>query len=233
MVAKSYQKFEVITEPYEVRGKMYVKVAAAGSEKQVRWYSEYEYRKMYPGEVKKEKPKTQREALGFDKEGFITIFKGDTYPLKDWFKEHGAKYTKFWGWSFAGLAPEVPAGVDPIRLEWQVVGNEDGSLKVDSEVKAAIEELIYDESPSEYVGEIGDKIEVDLYVKQAFQFNGYYGTSTMHIMEDEDGNVFVWTTASKTLSTETWYHVKGTIKDHKTYRHTKQTILTRCRTEIL
>ena len=131
------------------------------------------------------------------------------------------------------MPEELPAGVEPIRLDWEVVGNENGSLKSEGQVKAAVEDLIYDESKSEYVGEIGEKIELDLYIQKAIQFDGYYGTSTMHIMEDEDENIFVWTTTSKVLQDGSWYHVKGKIKDHKTYRHVKQTILTRCKVELL
>lgn len=179
--------------------------------------------------------KTQKEALGF-KDGYITIFKGDTYPLKDWFKENGAKYTKFWGWSFgeaAAMPEELPLSVTPIRLDWEVVGNEDGRLKPDAVVQAAVEDLLYDDSPSEYQGEIGDKLDLVLMVKQAIQLNGYYGPSTMHIFEDEDENVYVWVTTAKTLPENTWYNVRGTVKDHRTYKHTKQTVLTRCRTSEL
>lgn len=177
------------------------------------------------------KKKTQKEALGFDN-GYITIFKGDTYPLKDWFKENGAKYTKMWGWSFAGSAAmpdELPLSVTPIRLDWDIVGEENGQLKPDAIVQAAVEDLLYDDTPSEYVGEIGDKVEFPMIVKQAIQLNGYYGPSTMHIFEDEDENVFVWVTTTKTLPENTWYIVKGTVKDHRTYKHTKQTVLTRCK----
>ena len=156
--------------------------------------------------------------------------------IQDWFKENGARYTKMWGWSFgdfAAMPSELPEGVESIQLSWEAIGNEDGSLKTDSEVQAAVEDLIYDESPSEFQGEIGDKIEVDLYVQKAMQFDGYFGTSTMHVMTDEDENIFIWSTSAKTLQETSWYRVKGTIKDHKTYRHVKQTVLTRCRVEPL
>lgn len=236
MVAKSYQSLEIITEPYTVKGRMYVKVlTAAGSEKQVRWYADWEYKKMYPEDASKAKPKTQKEALGFG-DGYITIFKGDTYPLKEWFKENGAKYTKFWGWSFgtfAEMPEDLPAGVEPIRLEWSLVGDDNGRLKSDSAIQEAIEEILYDESPSGYVGEIGEKIERDLRIKQTIQLEGYYGVSTMHIMEDEDENIFVWVTAARSLNEGEWYRIRGTIKDHRKYKHTKQTVLTRCKAEAL
>jgi len=237
MVAKSYQNLEVLTEPYIVKNRKYVKVrTATGTEKQVRWYEDYEYKKLYPEDFKapRENVKTQKEVLGFDQDGFITIFKGDTYPLKDWFKENGARYTKFWGWSFgsfAAMPSELPEGVTPLQLQWDAVGNEDGSLKVDSQVQAAVEELLCDDSVSTFIGNIGDKVEIELFIKKVIPLDGYYGVSMMHIMEDENENVFVWTTTARTLNVNTWYKVKGSIKDHRIYNHIKQTILTRCKAE--
>ena len=50
----------------------------------------------------------------------------------------------------------------------------------------------------------------------------------MHIMEDADQNVYVSTTAAKSWSEGTVHQIRGTVKDHKTYKNTKQTVLTRC-----
>lgn len=235
MVAKSFQKMEITCEPYEKNGKEYVKVkTSTGSIREVRWYSDYEYQKMYPGEAidHSHDPfyRTQRETLGFEN-GYITIFKGDTYNAKDWFKEKGARYTRYWGWGFGSTVevPEVlPAGITPMRLDWSLVGHGD-ELKPESQVKEAVESLLYDKDPSQYVGEVGDKLELELTVKTALQLDGFYGPSTMHIMMDKNKNVFVWTTASCTLNVGEVYKVKGTVKDHKIYKHTKQTILTRCK----
>lgn len=235
MVAKSFQKMEITCEPYTKNNKSYVKVkTSSGSLREVRWYSEEEYKRMYPGEIidHSNDPfyRTQRETLGFEK-GYITIFKGDTYDCKDWFKENGARYTRYWGWGFGStvMIPDIlPAGITPVRLDWSLVGNGD-ELKPESQVKDAVESILYDEDPSQYVGEIGDKIERVLTVKNAISLNGFYGESMMHIMVDEDQNVFVWTTASRTLQVGMSYTVKGTVKEHKMYKHTKQTILTRCR----
>ena len=50
MVAKSYQGLEILCEPYELaKGRLYVKVRTkSGANKEVRWYTEAEYAKMYP-----------------------------------------------------------------------------------------------------------------------------------------------------------------------------------------
>lgn len=173
--------------------------------------------------------KTQKEALGFGENQFITIFKGKTYPHKDWFKENGARYTKFWGWSFSNEIPEeLPIDLTAIRLDWDVVGNADGSLKPEDIIKTAIDNLLYDPDPSIFVGTVGDRLELDVQVERAIDIDGCYGHSTMHIMRATDGNIFVWTTAAKSWEENSIHHIRGTVKDHRIYRNTNQTILTRC-----
>lgn len=233
-VAKSYQNLEIVKKPYMVNGRMYVQVKLGnGNAKQVRWYSDKEYAKYYPGEkVDHSKDpffKTQKEVLGF-KNGYITIFKGDTYSCKEWFKENGARYTKFWGWSFSSeveVPADLPAGVEAMRLDWEVVG-EGEELKNDDLVKAAVEAMTYEPDMSEYQGEVGQRLEIEVTVEKAIHLDGYYGPSTMHIMRDANGNAYVWTTASKSWEEGSEKRIRGTIKDHKTYRNVKQTVLTRC-----
>jgi hypothetical protein len=50
-------------------------------------------------------------------------------------------------------------------------------------------------------------------------------------MTDAKENVYVWTTASKSWEEGSTRTVIGTVKDHKSYRNCKQTILTRCRSK--
>jgi hypothetical protein len=236
MVAKSYQNLKVVKEPYMVNGRMYVQVELGnGSAKQVRWYSDAEYKKMYPDAVidHSNDPywKSQKEVLGF-KAGFITIFTGNTYENKEWFKEIGCTYRKFWGWGLPGdmeLPAELPEGIAAVRLDWELVGKDDEVLKTDAEVQKAVASLTEEPSVSEYQGTIGDRITVELTVKKAIKLNGFYGESTMHIMEDAAQNVYVWTTASKTWAEGAVKVVAGTIKDHREYKNTKQTVLTRCK----
>lgn len=232
LVAKSYKGLKQIGEEYIVNGKMYIKVELAnGNTKQVRAYSAKEYAKYYPNEEVPVDPykKSQKEVLGF-KEGYITIFKGNTYPCKEWFKENGATYRKWWGWSFpsgAEIPTPIPEGVEPVTLKWDLVGDGD-SLKPEDAVKTVIETLVYEPDVSEYIGSVGERLELTLVVEKVIHLNGYYGASNMHIMRDEDENIFVWTTASKFWEEGTERHIRGTVKDHKTYKGAKQTILTRC-----
>lgn len=236
MVAKSYQNLETVGDVYTLNGRKYIQVRTnSGVLKKVRWYTDAEYAKMYPEDVKntdKNHPsfKPPKDVLGFEK-GYITIFKGNTFEDKEYFKLNSARYARMWGWYFVStdeLPNDLPDDVEPVRLPWELVGNEDGYLKSEKEIAAAVETLIYDADKSEFQGEIGEKIEVWLTVEKAIPLNGYYGTSVMHIMRDNCGNCFIWTTAARAWSEGTEHHIRGTIKDHRTYKNTKQTILTRC-----
>lgn len=237
-VAKSFQSMKQITEPYLVSGRMYVKVQnpKTGAERQVRWYTDAEYAKMYPDEAKPAESKilrTQKSALGFDK-GYITIFKGDTYANLEWFQQSIARYTRYWGWYIAStdeLPDDIPEGVTPVQLLWELVGTEGEVLKPEHLVLKAVENILYDAGTSEYVGTVGERLTLTLAVTATRSIDGYYGHATAHTMEDEDGNVFVWITGAKNWPVGSVKTIKGTIKEHKEFRNVKQTVLTRC-TEV-
>ena len=233
-VAKSYAGLKIEEGPYQVNGRMYCKVRQLnGGIKQVRWYSEAEYKRMYPGEIihtPDAERKTQKDILGFEK-GYITIFKGDTYSNLEWFKRSIARYCRMWGWYIVStdeLPADIPASIIPVQLPWELVGKADGTLMTDGQIAAALEPLLYDASPSEFQGSIGDRIEKVLTVRKNICLQGAFGVSSMHIFEDENENIYVWTTTSKSWPEGSEHKIRGTIKDHKTYKNCKQTVLTRC-----
>lgn len=232
-VAKSYQDLEIVEDVYTVGNREYVKVKTkSGALKQVRWYSCREYEKMYPGEAVKDPfYKSQKDLLGF-KNGYITIFKGNTYECKDALKAAGARYTRWWGWAFSSeneLPETLPEGIEPLKLNWDLVGNGE-NLKNESDVIAAVESVIYEPDDSEFIGSIGEKLELYLTIEKIVKLDGYYGQSTMYVMYDDEGNTFIWTTSSnKNWEEGEEYHIKGTVKDHKIYKNRHQTVLTRCK----
>ena len=218
--APSFANLERLSEPFEENGKEYILVKTkSGTTRKVRWYEE---------PMKKIRP--LKEVLGFTK-GYITSFKGDTYSLLEWFQDSTARYHKFWGWYFTSEEelPEIPAGITPIQLKWEDVAFVDeDQLRPESQIKEHIDSLMYDPSPSKWQGEVGDRLEKVLTVTKAIPVEGYYGNSTMHIFSDPEENVYVWTTAAKTLEVGKTYIIRGTIKQLSTYKNQKQTILTRC-----
>ena len=107
---------------------------------------------------------------------------------------------------------------------------------------------------SKHIGNIGDKITAEVKLIHEFQytdykFNRYGGTDHFtYIMEDADGNAFVWKTTNimgmnvlKEERNESKYYdfvavnkgdtcvLTGTVKEHTEYKGTPQTVLTRCK----
>lgn len=221
-VAPSFQNLERLSEPFEENGKEYILVKTkSGTTRKVRWYEE---------PMKKIRP--VKEVLGFTK-GYITIFKGDTYSLLEWFQESTARYHKFWGWYFISEEelPEIPAGVTPIQLKWEDVAFADeDQLRPESQIKEHIDSLMYDPSPSKWQGEVGNRITRYLTVTKVTELpDGYYGPSTFYLFEDEAENEYTWTTAARKLDLGETYEVVGTIKALQKYKGKEQTVLTRCR----
>lgn len=228
-VAKSYQSFKIDGEPFTTNGRQYVKLSNG---KTVRWYSDSEYQKLYPEAVKIEKPKRSlKDVLGFS-EGFISIFKGDTYANLEWFQDtQETRYNKIWGWfvpSEVKMPQDVPLGLEVVRLEWSAIASDDNTLRLESVIKAAVDAVTCDPSPSQHIGKIGDRLDVEVKVVKAIQSDGYYGHSTFHIFEDANQNIYTWNTATKSLPVGNQYTIRGTVKNHETYKGAAQTALTRC-----
>lgn len=232
-VAKSFQNLKIISDVYRVDGRDYVKVQNdRGFIRQVRMYTDAEYKKLYGEETPKAEV-SKKDALGFA-DGYITIFKGNTYPYKDWFKDAGARYNALWGWYFSSSdeVPEVlPSGVEGKKLWWDNISNPRGTdLGPKDYIVEAIEELIYEPSNSVFVGEIGDTLTIEeVFVESKISFNGNYGPSNMYRMVDPYDNVFTWFTATSPMEQGKSYKIKGVLKKHETYKREKQNNLTRCK----
>lgn len=238
MVAKSFQSMTQVCEPYEKNGRMYVKVLneKTKNEREVRWYTDAEYAKMYGSTEKKSETslgkrlRSRKDVLGFEN-GYITIFKGDTYANLEWFQESIARYHKRFGWyivSTDSVPCDLPTGLTPVELRYEDVFVDEDTLKSDSEIETAIAALIYDASNSEYQGAVGERLDLEITVVAAHSGENYFGKYTVHYMEDAAGNRYLWNTGSKSWEVGDRRHIKGTVKEHKTMKNVKTTILTRC-----
>jgi hypothetical protein len=123
---------------------------------------------------------------------------------------------------------ELPFGIEARQLTWDAIALNDNTLRRESEVRTAVESLMYEESPSRWVGAVGDRLNLDLTVTSTRSIDTSYGSSIIHNMVDPEGNVFVWITSAKNWPVGTHKKLRGTVKEHKSFRGTKQTILTRC-----
>lgn len=235
MVAKSFQKFEICGDPYVVNGRQYVKLSNG---RQVRWYTETEYYKMYPDEKKAAETVAQptrplKEVLGFDK-GYVTICKGDTYSHLEWFKASEFRYSKFFGWylcSTLEMPEDFPADLVPVQLTWEAVAAPgETALKNEDALKAAVENVLYDPSPSQHVGVIGERLRFELIVIKIIQMdNGYYGPQNLYVFQDNSQNTICWITSPKSFQLGEKVILNGTVKQHNIYHGDKQTLLTNCR----
>lgn len=102
---------------------------------------------------------------------------------------------------------------------------------------------------SNYIGEIGKRIKITVEYKKSYSYEdykfNYYGTTHyIHTFIDSEGNVIVWKTTNPVeyVNDENVFEhiikgsiveITGTIKEHSEYKGTKQTILTRCKFNLI
>lgn len=88
------------------------------------------------------------------------------------------------------------------------------------------------EKPSEFVGEIKQRIVLDVTVKAVRFIDSDYGVTTLYTLKDADGNTLKWFSSNQALGDdpdpEKVFKLKGTVKKHDTYNGVKSTQLTRC-----
>lgn len=237
MVAKSYQTLPMVGQPFQkANNKMYATVVMKnGSHKDVRWYDEEEYYKMYPEDRPEEKLFTnQKRILGFD-EGYITIFKGDIEKYEWWFERSIARFHRVWGWyiiSTEMIPFDLPADIEPVQLFWDKVGQSTGELRDEETVAAVVNSMLYGSHPSTFQGNVGDRLELTVTVikldqKEKF-FGGKSSKSAIHTFEDACGNHYLWDTGAKCWAEGSVKTLRGTVKEHKIINNVQTTVLTRC-----
>lgn len=159
---------------------------------------------------------------------------GNTFEIKDALKALGCKFKPQVGW----YAPAALEGYECQRLTEKEVLTENIFIewKNKDEITPLWTENIrrIEESTSDWVGEVGERIDIHVTIDRAFESefqrnSGWYGTTTsyMYLMHDEAGNVYKWSTSCYYKEKDEC-HFKATVKDHAEYKGIKQTVLTRC-----
>ena len=243
MVAKSYQGLKELSAPYKHNGKMYITIETkSGNCKDVRWYTEAEYAKLYPNDkfekAASEYYKTQKYILGFDK-GYITIFSGVKPEHEEWFERSICRFARYWGWyviSTEEVPADLPNGVKPVRLDWAPMDNGKEWLKDEAAVKMHVQNTLIDSvreaktATSKQQGTIGERLELNLHIiaKSEVEDKRYHTTTYTYTMEDSNGNRYEWKTAAKNWDFDTKHHIRGTVKEYKGTADYIITVLTRC-----
>jgi hypothetical protein len=87
--------------------------------------------------------------------------------------------------------------------------------------------------PSQHVGEVGQRLDLELEVQRVNSRDTDYGLLHIISMRDQVGNLIVWMTGSTTATAGDRFHVRGTVKKHNEYQGEQQTVLTRCRAVLI
>ena len=90
------------------------------------------------------------------------------------------------------------------------------------------------DSTSEWVGSVGDRINIEASVKLLTSWDTEFGYTYLYKFTDKYGNVFTWKTGKwlgdeDEIKEDQKISLKGTIKAHNEYKGIKQTELTRCK----
>jgi len=87
--------------------------------------------------------------------------------------------------------------------------------------------------PSQHVGEVGQRLDLELEVQRVISRDTDYGVLHIISMRDQAGNLIVWMTGSATATAGDRLSVRGTVKKHNEYNGEQQTVLTRCRATLV
>lgn len=170
-----------------------------------------------------------KERKGFVNDRIHVVGIRDSFDRKDDIKAAGGRFNEFTGWYFSEPHPEFQT----VELTTEECLYEDTWGKLDWIAAWKIRETVKAKlpgDPSGHIGQVGDKVDLAATFKRTRWYDTRFGTTWIHIFEDESGNILVWKTSSGTdLECGAKVRIKGTIKDHDEYNGVKQTILTRCK----
>ena len=265
VTAESYKNYKRVSEPYENKGKMYIKIwepcsrcggsgyvqpwgicfkcnGNKGQVKVVRAYTQAEFDKM---EETKEKNRQKKEAEliaaapkkiadmlarnGFNEDGVTYIALGNTYAIKDELKDAGFKFDSVLKWH--GPAPRDYNCVALTKDE-VFMFNEIGDYHYRDGLADLVQSKIDDASAdklSKYVGSVKDRLrDIEVVLEKKITVDTMFGLSNLYTFRMGTDILTWFSQKNLEIAEGTSVILTGTIKEHREYRGTKQTVLTRC-----
>ena len=236
MVAKTYQSLEIQGDPFEENKRLYVNVVTKNGLKKVRWYTDAEYRRMYPSEPVVENDLMNfdaRQAFGFGEKGYITIYKGDR--VKEWAENDRTNiwYNLTFGYYPPSKfpTPEVLNGIEPIQLKWEQVKDHDNRMKSHEEVTKLVSNILGGSiiSNSAFQGKENDWLEKEVIIKENISREDHFGEKHTHYMRDSEGNMYIWETGAKNFEIGMAIKLRMKVKAHKEIKGEKCTVVWYCK----
>ena len=191
---------------------------------------------------------------GFSEDGRTWLVMGNTYGIKDELKSAGARFNNLLLWHF----DHDPDGYDTTEISVDDVCDRDYAERYSWKAYSDVVEFVSDlqdkyaaehkpASTSDFVGEVGKRITVEIVESRTVSFKQHFGwkdtTMNIHIMKDASGNVFTWKSQNylgwdeprgnflywHEIERDEHFFITGTVKEHSVYQDEKQTVLTRCK----
>ena len=151
-------------------------------------------------------------------------------------------FGKYQGKSFIEITEENYS-----YIQWLSSNSKDLALSlaaykiVEEKSKIKEEEKIMEAEKLEYIGKVGDKIQIQVTLENIFFYNSMYGMVTIYKFLDEDENILIWKTTSnlerivtvdgekecENIQKGEMIQIKATIKEHSEYNGSKQTLVNR------
>ena len=236
-VAKTYAKMEISGEPFMENKRMYVNVVSPKGLKKVRWYSDAEYRRMYPNEPIENDIMlgfNAHTAFGFGYKNYIVLYRGKEDEIEDWVRSEWPP--KAWyNLTFGYFTPSrlesdsYPENIHPVKLTWDEVKQDDIHMKPHKEVQKIVEALLYGESASKYQGEINDWLTKTIHVREKKTNETHFGDKHTYTLVDAEGNTYIWETGAKDYACNTTVSLKMKVKEHKELNGEKVTVVWYCK----
>lgn len=159
---------------------------------------------------------------------FVVV--GDTYSIREKLREEGAHYLKPLGWYF----DHAPENYTYVEIPCDAIFDEClGCLYhpdlIAFYVREMAENMLNANATGETFGKIGERYDLDLTLTHTCGYDTAFGWKNVYSFVDANGVVFVWKTSVSLDDERKNYHMKATVKEHKAYRGTMQTVLTRCK----
>jgi len=236
-VAKTYSNFEVCDNPFEENGRMYVNVCTPKGIKKVRWYTDAEYKRMYPNETSKSDLMdfNARYAFGFRELGYITIYNGDEAVIEDFVDSHRASFWRnltfgYYTPSYIPV-PELPQNITAIQLKWEEVQDHDNRMKPHEEVIEYIANRYRrsTNSISAYQGAENEWLEKEVTITKNTKSKDHFGEKHTHTMCDAEHNIYIWETGAKDFEVGMVLKLKMKVKAHKEINGEKCTVVWYCK----
>ena len=221
-VAKTYERFPIEGDIFIENKRTYVNIKTSKGLKKVRWYSDAEYKRMYPDIPEQDIMMTfnARHAFGFDEAGYITLYRGNhntienwarlTWPPRAWYNETFGFYTP------SKINPgAVPSDVESIKLTWDEVKQDEIHMKSHEEVKRYVDVLLGDVPASNNQWQEGDWIEKTVIVGEKQTKDSRYGAKHTYTLYDAEGNAFMWETGARDYKVDVEISLKMKVKEIK------------------